>query len=255
MNPELFSAEANSAVRKYRSLQYALLGMLDGHVSTASAMNVGSRGRFSLKVINVIETHYQEMVGVISDLTEEMRKLAIANVEKEAGVQTISVFEGLMAEEVEDFLFNEKRDLAEFYHAQLERDRRSVLRYAREFALRVLSVMNSSRMSQGSAQVAVRLTSQRPDMVFLDRSGKRWGAETFVYRLFRSYAMKIYNEVYLYSLAMIGKNSAYVRHPDPKHKYNGIEFAIADPTLGLPLYEDIKDDIFHPNSSCYVVAG
>lgn len=86
---------------------------------------------------------------------------------------------------------------------------------------------------------------------FRDRSNRVWQSEKFIRTIYRQTLLSIYNETVLLVLAEHGIETAYVHHADPKSEVHGLRIALSF-VQNLPIYSDIRDKIFHPNSNAYL---
>lgn len=110
----------------------------------------------------------------------------------------------------------------------------------------------SQRISHLSAHREYRvIKSGDVTFGFRDRANRVWQSEKFVRTLYRQTLLSIYNETVLLTLADHGVDAAYVHHADGKAEVNGIKVALTF-SQNLPIYSDIRDEIFHPNANAYL---
>lgn len=93
-----------------------------------------------------------------------------------------------------------------------------------------------------------------PKFYFVDRINRRWPSQKYIRSIWRHHLLTAYNETYLFTLAEYGETTARVVHLDPNHRVHGLVLAIADEG-NLLRYEDVRDEIFHPNADAIVTAN
>lgn len=91
------------------------------------------------------------------------------------------------------------------------------------------------------------------NFMFVDRSGRRWDSTRYVQTLIHSLLLNVYNEAVMFALATQGINQARVE--SPKKGFNGMRFRFVENNIEgvLPIYSEIKDLVFHPNSLSIIV--
>jgi hypothetical protein len=85
-----------------------------------------------------------------------------------------------------------------------------------------------------------------------DRAGKRWVSGTYSQNLVRGYLLSSYVVSYLHALTLRGIDTAVVAGLDEGHRHAGLRFSITGKTVGLPTFESIRDEVWHPNSNAIV---
>jgi hypothetical protein len=85
-----------------------------------------------------------------------------------------------------------------------------------------------------------------------DRAGKRWASGTYSQTLVRGYLLSAYVVSYLHALTLRGLDTAVVAGLEPGHRHAGLRFSITGKTPGLPTFESIRDEVWHPNSIALV---
>lgn len=255
MDAFALNAQSADVIRGYNQFGLSLLGALSIAVDNPMPTAPSVRTRLVNSSYELLEqTANAHVHSEIKARTDQVMEAAIKDIRLALNVKTAEVFTGLIREDLDSFISGEIDATVNSLIDQMSRDRRSVLRYQREFALEVQILISSKKQTERSAQIATKIKKQTPDYVYMDRSGKAWKSERFVKMLLRAHFFKIYNETYLYALMTLGQNKATVHKTDPDHKHNGLVFSIREPIKGLPSYGEIRKDVFHPNSHAIVVA-
>lgn len=86
---------------------------------------------------------------------------------------------------------------------------------------------------------------------FRDRANRMWQSDKFIRTIYRQTLLSIYNETVLLALADHGVEAAYVHHADAKSEVHGMKVALSF-VQNLPIYSDIRDEVFHPNANAYL---
>lgn len=152
-----------------------------------------------------------------------------------------------------DFIFEAAAFAVRILAAQVERDLVSLMQHMRQTAQRVDLYARSGRHTISSASAAVMLEdNQTPAFRFMDRLGRRFKSSKHVRDTYRAHLLHIYNEVYMDVVADHGHESVLVWHPDPNFKWFEERLAIVSSDAELPLYYDVKEEVFHPGSDAIV---
>lgn len=148
-----------------------------------------------------------------------------------------------------DFIYSSAMYASRLLAAQAERDVMSMAQHIHTTALRVDLYVRTGRHTRSSAAAAVMLEDQHtPAFKFIDRAGRRFKSTKHIRDTYRMHMLHNYNEVYMDTVADHGHDSVFIDHPDPSFKWFGEEVAIVSGEHELPLYYDIKDEVFHPSS-------
>jgi hypothetical protein len=83
-----------------------------------------------------------------------------------------------------------------------------------------------------------------------DRRGRQFGAEIYWRYMLRSHFFGLVNSLSIMQLAEQGASAAKVHAPG--HGYHGRAVGLR-PNEGLPTYDDMRDEVFHPNSDALVI--
>lgn len=154
-----------------------------------------------------------------------------------------------------DFIFASAAYTQRIIAAQAERDIMTMAQHIQSTAMRIDLYVRSGRHTPSSAAARVMIEdNQMPAFRFIDRMGRKFKASKHIRDIYRQHLIHIYNEVYMDVVATYGRDSVFVDHPNPDYKWFGEELAIVTggPNEDLPLYYDVKDEIFHPSSEATV---
>lgn len=161
--------------------------------------------------------------------------------------------EGL-APHLEDFSFDSAYFITRIIAAQSERDIMSMAQHIQGNALRIDLYVRSGRHTPVTAAAQVMIEdNQMPAFRFIDRMGRKYKASKHIRDTYRQHLLNVYNEVYMDVVASYGHDSVRVDHPNPDYKWFGAELAIVTGSdADIPLYYDVRDEIFHPSSEAVV---
>lgn len=152
-----------------------------------------------------------------------------------------------------EFIFSAALYSTRLIAAQAERDVMSLMQHISTNAMRVDLYVRSGRHTASSAAAAVMIEdSQAPAFNFIDRAGRRYKSTKHIRDIYRASLINISNEVFMDVVASAGHDSIFVQHPDPSYKWHGAELLVISGAEGLPLYYDVKDEIFHPSTNASV---
>lgn len=135
---------------------------------------------------------------------------------------------------------------------QIERD----IAFLRQSLQRVQLQVSLAARSQGiqprAALLAYQMTSGGElTFFFHDRRNQKWPSRRFVRTLWRHNLLTLYNETVLLVLAEHGDTIALVEHANPDAEAHGMQIAMGS-NSALPVYTDIRNEIFHPNSDAII---
>lgn len=161
-----------------------------------------------------------------------------------------------LTSKIEDFVLDSAYFTSRILAAQAERDVIAMAQHIQNTALRVDLYARSGRHTVSSAAAQVMIEDRMvPAFRFVDRMGRKFKASKHIRDTYRMHLLNIYNEVYMDTVATYGRETVRVYHPNPDYKWFGAELLIvtggsADPDL--PLYYDVREEIFHPSSDAVV---
>jgi hypothetical protein len=186
-----------------------------------------------------------------AELNDDAQKIAIAAHER--ALSDLGARSETIADRFAEFIFSAALYSARLIAAQAERDVMNLSQHVSTNSMRVDLYVRSGRHTPSSAAAAVMLEdSEAPAFNFIDRVGRRYKSTKHIRDIYRASLLNIYNEVYMDVAVSAGHDSIFVQHPDPSFKWHGAELLVVSGAEGLPLYYDVKDEIFHPSSNATV---
>jgi hypothetical protein len=184
--------------------------------------------------------------AIINDDTADIARDAYSAAMSDLGLSHDS-FAGL--DRFGDFIFTASYYVSRILAAQAERDVVAMAQHIQHTALRIDLYVRTRRHTPSTAAAQVMLEdNQAPAFRFVDRMGRKFKASKHIRDIYRLHLLNIYNEVYMDVVADHGHETVFVSHPEPNYKWQGKELAIVSGHEELPLYYDVKDEIFHPSS-------
>lgn len=155
-----------------------------------------------------------------------------------------------------EFVFSAARYTTRIIAAQTERDVMTAVQHMQSTAQRIDLYVRSGRHSPSSAAAAIMIEDRLvPTFKFMDRAGRRFKATKHIRDIYRQHLINIYNEVYMDVVAAHGHEMVRVDHPEPSFKWFAEPLVIVTGgrgTDGIPLYYDVREEIFHPSSQATV---
>jgi hypothetical protein len=130
-------------------------------------------------------------------------------------------------------------------------DGASVAKAWRQFAFRVESRIAAGATAYGAVLMSRPNATRVVRFEQVDRAGRKWGSSHYVHTTIRWGLLLSYVESYLLALATRSVDVAMVQH-DQGHNDDGMIFSINGATPGLRTFEQIRNDVFHPNSRALV---
>jgi hypothetical protein len=131
---------------------------------------------------------------------------------------------------------------------QIERDVAHMMQRLRSAALVSEAAARAQAISRNAAQMQYRLRhGDELRFYFKDRSNRKWPSQKFVRTVVRGTLLETYNQVVMASLSEQRIDRARIVHPDASSRWQGAEITLA-PNVDLPTYEEVRDEVFHPNS-------
>ena len=134
---------------------------------------------------------------------------------------------------------------------QVERDVSAISRGLRGVGLRAALIARGRELPRSEALKIAR-SDTSPSFAYNDRANRRWPSHKYVRTLWRHALVTTWNETAMLTMAAHGLTRAEIQHPDESHAWNGERIAL-DETGVLPTWDDVKDEVFHPNSEAWLI--
>lgn len=134
-----------------------------------------------------------------------------------------------------------------------EKDIDTVARSLRELSLLVDNLMHVQGSTYVSALFGAKMRLNT-DFRFsqLDRLGRKYPSHHYARTSVRAFLVGTYIDTYIYALASRGVDMVIVKHPEQDHPHAGLAFSISGAIPNMPAYQDIKSEVWHPNSRALV---
>jgi len=188
--------------------------------------------------------------GQINEDTAEVARRAYSDALADLGAPD-DVIEDRFAE----FIFSSTYYVTRMLAAQAERDIMTMAQHIQSTAQRIDLYVRSGRHSVSSAAAQVMIEDrQMPAFRFVDRMGRKFKASKHIRDTYRQHLLNTYNEVYMDVVASFGRDVVWIDHPNPDYKWFGERVAIVSggSEPDLPLYYDVREEVFHPSSEAIV---
>lgn len=135
---------------------------------------------------------------------------------------------------------------------QIERDIAFLRQSLQRVQLQVAIAARSQGIQPRAALMAYRMTSGGElTFFFHDRRNQKWPSRRFVRTVWRHSLLTLYNETVLLVLAEHGDTIVMVEHINPDAEAHGMQIAMGS-NSALPVYADIRNEIFHPNADAII---
>jgi len=239
----IIDGTARQAERHYDVYLMGLMGAFARAIDSQEPFSAVSRNRLA----DSANTLQVALVGALSKLARETREDLVA--------RAIEAGNRFMGEEKNTIIKELAREAEgeAFQHIinAVLTDANTVKKALRNFALQV-----ETKVMQGVSRYGAVIMT-RPGVVRnvqfhqIDRAGHKWNSALYVRTTLRALFLQLYVEPYLFGVSARPLDQAVVVH-DEGHKNNGLVFSITGATLGMPTFEEIRGDVFHPNSRALV---
>jgi len=239
----IFSEHAEKAAERYLSVIFGLRGTYSRSFGYEDPTTPKAMKDFKENSYSVARTYLETETRIIKDMTEEIALWAITDALSALGATTPA--EEYLTQ-LRDHLNGSGDYIRNEISIQLERDIASAAKKLKDLGLRSYILQNRLRISKKASIVQLRLSDKGElRFYFVDRQNRKWPSQKFIRTIWRAHMLDIYNEVYLYVLASHGVDTFAVKHTDVASKVNGQIFDLEE-------FEDIRDEIFHPNANAVV---
>ncbi len=168
---------------------------------------------------------------------------------KEAALRSIpgNPLDPVLEESIDEMLANTEAAI----ELVTEADIRVALEHMRQFRLRLSMQTMGRNFSQAINNTRAEFRGLEPNFRVADRGGKKWTSGTYVETAVRALAVQVYADSAVFGMARTGIKTGQVKNPG--HDNDGMLFSTGPSTATLPSYQDIRDEVFHPNTNAYPV--
>lgn len=245
--PERFSAVAQAAADRYLEMIYAFRAAYDGAVARHDALTPRAAEVLTGELYRIGRVHVATETQIIERELAQTVSDALRDVTSALAVTDTDDIE----KAVSDALSASHEHLRREVSAQVERDITTTIKRYRDLGLAVEIETRASGWQRSAVIARRRLAQPTLRHYFKDRSGRRWPSQRFIRSAWRHAMLDLYNEVVMHELATRGETEAIVWHPDRNARAFGQIVSLTGEGVA---YEDIRDDVFHPNSDAILAA-
>lgn len=233
------TSESERAGRAHGMFQMAIAAVLRRILDQPNPEAIQSRGKLQTELL-ALESQTEAII-LQPVLTAELKLMRYAY------EQNAVEFQPIDGDDAQTF--------ADKLKLTLKNDSQHVVAVWQRFAL-----TTQLAQSQGAsrAQALIRgkyglMTNIRFTRV--DRGGRRWVSGVYSENLVRGYLLNAYIVAYLHAMTLKGQDVAMVTNVDENHRHYGLRFSITGTTPNLPTFEQIRSEVWHPNSNALVTQG
>ena len=161
-----------------------------------------------------------------------------------------------LPERMTDFITESVGIMSHMVAAQAERDVSSMAQQIHHQAMRIDLYVRSGKYTRSSAVAAVAAEDgTRPTFQFVDRIGRKFKSTKHVRDAYRMHLINTANEVFIDTAADYGVEEVVIEHPDPNYKWQGVHLSLTGKHTAIPLYYDVRNEVFHPSSQARLTIG
>lgn len=241
------SAQADRAAARYRALLQGFEGVFQRNLNiepgSPRTIQRAVREAYSIADTFLAEEgeHIQSILSSVRDDAYESTLEPLGVIGEETSSEVVKHVDGL-AETLDAAL-----------RVQLERDVGALRSALRGVSLRA-GVMAAGRGIPRSSALQIARMDASARFVFQDRAGRNWSSSKFIRTVWRQTLVLGWNETALLALAAHGQEIASINHPDQDHEWNEELISLTEEGT-LPTWQDVKDDVFHPNTEAWISAA
>lgn len=229
-------------LRQYTSLQSTLVGLYAQAVNDQAPTAPATRSRFLSECLQAQLSFLTAANASLMQVADTLVRDALDT----AGLGT----DGAHLAEIRQIVSESLMLVLSTLSGATQRDVDLVAKGLREFALKVDHKMNAAGMSYAAAVIKTRI-EQTGLFSFkqVDRANRKWNSADYVKHAVRGFLLSVWVETFLFAVSRMGEDLARVKCDN---EHNGMVFSISGMTPGCPKFDDIKGDIWHPNSTARV---
>jgi hypothetical protein len=233
-----FNQQSDAAAGRYLTVIQGFRGAY-GQAFTGPLMKPSAIDSLSGGLYGIARIYLPNEQGEIARASEWAAFKAQENAFNDLGVST--AFYGY-DDDTSELLSASQQHLSDEIAVQLERDIAFTKQSLRRARLQVGIAARTQGIDQQTAKVQ-HLIDGRNELKFqfTDRGGRRWPSHKFIRQAWRHHLLTTYNDAYMATAAEYGVSQFEIDHP------SGARFSTL-PGGALPSYDEVKDQIFHPNS-------
>jgi hypothetical protein len=247
----LFTIEAEAAAQRYGLLVEAWRALYANMLSNPNFGSPKASADIWARAYEIANSYIEGERQAIANSFEGIVREALRATGAELGLAVASEMTDAIsahADDVRGYLLHELL-------VQIERDILFLKSTLGRMALQVSLAARASGKTTRAALLTYQVGNQA-DMQFLfhDRRGNKWPSQRFVRAVTRHALITIYNETVLQVLADHGLSTAVISHLSAQADANGMKVSLL-PGSSLPVYGEIRNEVFHPNSDAIITRG
>lgn len=251
MIQDVLDERANYFAQAYRMFNMALIGRFSQAMNENVTQSQRARSTLDKGVREAIQTHLSFASETIADSTQRVSMDAVQSVLSATKQDAAPIF---LNSKIANWNAAGVADMEQLTYAALTRDGNQVSREFRRFNLKIQILMN-----QGVGRVSAIMQSKRSlnaelNFTYVDTLNRKWPMEHYLRTAFRGHLLNNYNDIVLMTIASFGadltnQGLAQIQYQDPAHDGNGEIISIGAPKAGMRSYDQVREEVFHPNSS------
>jgi hypothetical protein len=243
-----FSEISDYAVRRYESLLMAFRSVYKAAISSSDFSTVKSFARVKKEAYVLARNFLDTERDFIKSETDKIALEAHTSVYLDLSVNlskdlTESTVDHLI--DLEDYLITELT-------IQIERDIATLVKSLRQVAYQIQISSFAKNTTFKKSLMEFRMGDVKElEFSFYDRAAAKWSSKKYVRSLWRQHLLSAYNETYMMDLADHGVSVVQIEHTNSSSRFHGMKISLISGSA-YPMYEEIKSEIFHPNSDAIV---
>jgi hypothetical protein len=245
----LFTDHAERASLRYQGIDHGLAGAYSKAVNSRDPFVASVIGDLNTTGFNLATSYLEVENQAIQEQTSKLALQALADAEQALGV-------GKESPELPDALVTHlnaaQEHLSNVIATQLERDIAQNAKRFRDALLRANIQALTTGISRRNIMASLKAKgADGPLFFYTDRMSRKWPSHKFVRGEVRLHYLRAYVDSYIFGLAQNGETHAKVIYPDAQNPNHGRVIALAGE--GPDTYDEVLNEIFHPNSDALLV--
>ncbi|CCG43289.1 hypothetical protein [Magnetospirillum molischianum] len=242
--------DAERAGERYASLAHGMNGLYAEALGSVDPTSPKARSDLRIAIYQLAQSFVAGEQAFIDDGLTVAAHQGLADALEALGLGETTAPD--LPEPVSELLSATGEHLRAEIVMQIERDVLAVEKRLRDLALKVNVMTRASDISKRAAIIRAQIKDRGSvEFSFVDRAGRRWPSQRYISTVWRQHLLNVHVETTLHVFAERGAQAVEVVHPDPKSAKNGLMFGLVG-QHDLPGLDEIRDDVFHPNSQVWL---
>ena len=239
----IFDDRAQAAVERYNYLLVIFRSQVDS-VLRQNALSAEVRDEAIANARDAASRYLTMEQGILDEDSKEVLKRGWEDGLAGSGVKPYP-----LEDRHAEFLFEGAAAVSWSLGAQVSKDIATLRQHILSIAQRVDFYTRAPGYNEFRAIATVAEEEKTsPAFRYVDRLGRRYKSSKHIRDTYRQHLLNTYNEGVIDAVVTSGGNIVKVYHPDGNYKWAGEELCIT-PQRDIPLYYDVREEIFHPSSS------